>query len=88
MYNQKIITGDPLASIGIQFCQECNNMLYPKVINLFRSFFGISKIRKIKSTKYSYTNVAIANFEQRPIIHAFMVSRFFSYFCVTFFFED
>ena len=23
--------GDPLAIVGIQFCQECNNMLYPRV---------------------------------------------------------
>ena len=29
--NQYSYKGDPLASIGIQFCQECNNMLYPKV---------------------------------------------------------
>ena len=28
--NQYSYKGDPLASIGIQFCQECNNMLYPK----------------------------------------------------------
>ena len=76
MYNQQLITGDPLASIGIQFCQECNNMLYPKV-SLF-SFSGYTcSRRKIKSTKYSYTNVVIVNFEQRPIIHAFMVSRCF-----------
>jgi DNA-directed RNA polymerase subunit M/transcription elongation factor TFIIS len=28
--NEEVEKDDPLHFVGIQFCQECNNMLYPR----------------------------------------------------------
>ena len=72
--NQYSYKGDPLASIGIQFCQECNNMLYPKVrrITLYISRTHRDNLQEDKVNKillYQCRNCDFCTEAERPCIY-------------------
>ena len=72
--NQYSYKGDPLASIGIQFCQECNNMLYPKVrrIPLYISRTHRDNLQEDKVNKillYQCRNCDFCTEAERPCIY-------------------
>ena len=74
--NQYSYKGDPLASIGIQFCQECNNMLYPKVrrtpLYIWNSINYRNKLQEDKVNKillYQCRNCDFCTEAERPCIY-------------------
>ena len=84
--NQYSYKGDPLASIGIQFCQECNNMLYPKVkidLKTQKLLFTVLLLQEDKVNKilmYQCRNCDFCTEAERPCIYGNRLKCFLAWF--------